>query len=118
MSLAIPAACMASEDHVISIPELRQQIASSAQIRDANLEKTRALLSSPQVDKILRGAKMDPDKIQDGVAGLSDDELAHIASRADKIQADITAGALTNQELTYIVIALATAVIILVIVKA
>src|SRR6185437_7865648 len=89
LSLGIPAACMASEDHVVSTIELRQQIQSSAQTRNSNLQQTQALLSSPQVDKILHAAKMDPAKIQGAVAGLNDDELARIASRADKIQADI-----------------------------
>lgn len=117
VSLAIPAACMASDEHVVSIGELHRQIASAARSREANLSKTKALLSLPPVQSALRNASMDPAKVQNAIAGLSDDELARLASRADKVQADLTAGSLTNQQLTYIVIALATAVIILVLVK-
>ena len=117
LTVAIPGAGMAADQHVVSIAELRQQMVSAGQTRAANLQKTEALLSSPPVEKILRDAKIEPQQMQTAVAGLSDDELARLASRADKIQNDITAGALSNQELTYIVIALATAVIILVIVR-
>lgn len=118
LSVVVPAALMASDEHVISIGELRQQMVSTAQMRASNLHKTEAFLSSPAVRGILRDAKVDPAKIQSAVAGLSDDELADLASRTGKIQKDITAGSLSNQELTYIVIALATAVIIIVILKA
>jgi len=49
---------------------------------------------------------------------LNDQELARLAARAEKANSDFAAGSLTNQELTYIVIALGTAVLILVIVAA
>ena len=52
------------------------------------------------------------------VSLLGDDDLARLAAQTDRVRADLEAGALTNQQLTYIVIALATAVIILVIVVA
>jgi hypothetical protein len=41
-----------------------------------------------------------------------------LVARTDKLQHDVAAGALSNQQITYILIALATAVIILVIVAA
>ena len=52
------------------------------------------------------------------IATLSPDELARLSARTTEIQNDFAAGALTNEQLTYIVIALATAVIVLIIVKA
>src|SRR5215469_13653730 len=98
LCVLLPAAAMAADQHVVSIDELHQQMVSAAQTRETNLGKTAALLSSPRVETILHQAKMDPQKIQTAVAGLSDDELAHLALRADAIQNDITAGSLTNQE--------------------
>ena len=56
--------------------------------------------------------------MQKAVATLSPDELARLASRTNQLQRDFAVGALTNQELTYIVIALAAAVIVLIAVKA
>jgi len=45
---------------------------------------------------------------------LDDEELAQLAARAEEPGAEVVGGALTNQQLTYIVIALATAVIVLI----
>ena len=49
---------------------------------------------------------------------LSDEELARLAARTDKVQRDMAAGALNNQQITYILIALGTAVLVLILVKA
>jgi hypothetical protein len=60
--------------------------------------------------------KVDYQKVQKAVATLSPEELARLASQTNQIQKDVAGGALTNQQLTYIVIALGTAVIVLVLV--
>ena len=52
------------------------------------------------------------------VAALDSETLQRLAERVSAVNADVSAGALSNQELTYIVIALATAVLILVILAA
>jgi hypothetical protein len=44
---------------------------------------------------------------------LDDGELARLADRTRSIDNDLKAGALSNEHLTYIVIALATAVIVI-----
>jgi hypothetical protein len=61
---------------------------------------------------------MDQSKVRQAVSFLSDEELARLAARATRIENDFAAGALNNQQITYILIALATAVVILVIVAA
>jgi hypothetical protein len=66
----------------------------------------------------LKTGKVDYQRVQKAVVTLSPDELARLASRTNQLQRDFAAGALTNQELTYIVIALAAAVIVLIAVKA
>lgn len=48
---------------------------------------------------------------------LSDDELAGLASRIDSAQTDFAGGSLDNEHITYIIIALAAAVIVLVLVR-
>jgi hypothetical protein len=69
-------------------------------------------------EKAIKRAGFDRNTVVRAVATLSDDELSRLSARAERAQQDLAAGALSNQELTYIVIALATAVIILVIVAA
>ena len=57
-------------------------------------------------------------KVEKAIPLLSDEELSQLASQCRQVGNDISAGSLSNQEITYILIALATAVIILVIVVA
>jgi hypothetical protein len=56
--------------------------------------------------------------VEKAIPLLNDEELDRLASQCSQVESDISAGALSNQEITYIIIALATAVIILVIVVA
>jgi hypothetical protein len=109
---------LAAENHVVPTGELLKQIASAGQTRQTNLAKTHKFFSSEPAQRALRTARIDGDKVERAVALLSDEELARLASRTDQAQADLVGGALTNQEITYIIIALATAVLILVIVAA
>ena len=59
-------------------------------------------------------------KFQDrkGIPRLSDEEPARLARHTDKIQNDLAVGAITGEQLTYIIIALVTAVAILISVAA
>lgn len=109
---------LAAENHVVPIAELHRQIASASQARQANLAKAEQFFSLEPVQNALRTAGLDGAGVQKAVASLDDDELARLAERTSKVQADLAGGALTNQQLTYIIIALATAVIILIITEA
>ena len=106
----------AAEDHVVPQVELQQKVLEQSRSREQDLTAVRRLLSS--ADRELRKARIDPVKVEQALSLLDDRELAGLAARAQKAQRDFAAGALNNQQLTYIIIALATAVIILVIVAA
>jgi hypothetical protein len=66
----------------------------------------------------LQSARIDEGRVRQAVAMLNDEEQSRLAARADRVNRDLAAGTLSNQELTYIVIALATAVVVIVILKA
>lgn len=108
----------APEDHVVPLAEMERQISSTLNQRPVNLARVESFLSLDTVQQAIRKSKLEAGHIRKAVSLLSDDDLARLASRADRVRADLEAGALSNQQLTYIVIALATAVIILVIVVA
>jgi hypothetical protein len=116
--LVLPLGAESAPDHIVSVPVLRQAVRSAAQARQENLAKLDRFFASRPATKALDTVKLDRAKVSSALNLLSDDELARLAARSTKIQKDITAGALSNQEITYILIALATAVIILVIVEA
>jgi hypothetical protein len=76
------------------------------------------ILSSETGARTLRTAGMDSRKVEQALALLGDAELAALAQKARTVDSDFEGGSLTNQQITYILIALATAVIILVLVAA
>ena len=104
----------APQNHVVSPSELQQATASAARTRQQNVTKVEKFFSSEQASKALKSAHIDPVQVKQAVPTLSDQELARLASRADKAQKDFAAGALTNQQITYILIALGAAVIVLI----
>ena len=117
--LLLPAmATWAAETHVVPLTELHARTVSAGDARQSDLAKLDQFFSADPARQALQSVKVDGAQIHQAVALLSTGELARLASRTDKIQADLAAGALTNQQLTYIVIALATAVLVLIIVKA
>jgi|SRR6185312_15000758 hypothetical protein len=107
---------IAQENHVVPLTELHRDAAAASASRQANLAKVDRLFSSEAAQQALRAAHIDGDQVKTALPLLGTDELAQLAARADRLQGDFAAGALTNQQITYILIALATAVIILVIV--
>src|SRR5262249_53338767 len=115
-SLVIPQ-FLAAQAPVVSSSELHQAIAAAAQARQKNLDNVRGFFSGDRVRAALKTGKVDYQKVDQAVATMSPEELARLAVRTNRIEKDFAGGALTNQQLTYIVIALATAVIVLIAVK-
>jgi hypothetical protein len=116
LTFALQTPLLAAQNHVVSSVELQQATASAARTRQQNITKVEKFFSSEQATKALKSAHLDPVQIKKAVPTLSDQELARLASRADKAQKDFAAGALNNQQITYILIALGTAVIVLILV--
>jgi len=91
------------------------RIATQATQRRANLDKVAAFLSMGRVEEAMRSAKLEPNQIRAATGVLSDEELAKLAARTEKVREDIRGGALTNTQLTYAVIALVTALVVVII---
>jgi len=109
---------VAAQSQAVSPSELQKAMSEAARNRQKNRDDVQAFFSSEPVRLALKTGKVHYQRVQKAVATLSPDELARLASRTNQLQRDFAAGALTNQELTYIVIALAAAVIVLIAVKA
>jgi hypothetical protein len=113
VALTVTPGRLAAEDHLVPRHELREQMFTAQQTREGNVRDIGKLLSSSVVQESLRSGGLDAKQVSEAVALLDDGELARLADRARGIDSDLRAGALTNQQLTYIVIALATAVIVI-----
>ncbi|HEV2488208.1 MAG TPA: hypothetical protein VGT03_00240 [Candidatus Acidoferrales bacterium] len=107
-----------SPQHVVTPGDLQKDVAASIAIRQANEAKIEKLFATPQAREAMKKAGINYKVVRQAVPQLSAEELASLAARADKAQKQFDAGALNNQQLTYIIIALATAVIVILIVKA
>jgi hypothetical protein len=115
---AAPARLAAERAHIV--PETALEIALDAHSeRRADDEAALGrVLGSDQARRTLAAAGLDAAEISAAASSLDDEQLAKLAKRARAFEADVAAGALNNQQITYILIALGTAVIILVIVAA
>lgn len=106
------------DTHVVPLSELHASVVAAGQQRQKNLSRLERFFTGAPAEKALQTARLDGNQVRNAIATLDDQELARLAARAEKAKSDFAAGTLTNQELTYIVIALGTAVLILVIVAA
>jgi hypothetical protein len=109
---------LAAQTQAVSPSELQEAIKNSAQTQQKNRKDVEAFFSSEPARKGLKVGKIDYQRVQTAVVILSPDELARLAARTNQLQQDFAGGALSSQQTTYAVIALATAVLVLLIVAA
>src|SRR5713226_5832352 len=115
---AVPQGLFAqAAEHVVSPTELKKAAVAASRARQQNLETLRVFFSSEKAQQALKSVHADPEQVKNAVAGLSDDELARLASRVQKAQADFAAGKLTDRDLIVILIAIAALILIIVAVR-
>jgi cellulase/cellobiase CelA1 len=115
---AIPQSMVAqAADHLVSTTELQKAAVGASQQRQQNLDTLKSFLSTDKAAQAIKSAHMDPKKVTNAVASLSDDELAQLATRANKAQAEFAAGTLDNRDLLIILVAIAALILIIVAVR-
>jgi hypothetical protein len=106
-----------AQSHVVSPADLQKEAVAASQVRQHNLDSVQRLLSTPAAEKALKSAKMDTQQVKTAVSTLNDQELAQLAARADKAQADFAAGTLSERDLILIILGIAVLVLIIVAVR-
>jgi hypothetical protein len=106
-----------AQSHVVSLTELQSAAVSSTQARQRNIEAIRQFLLSPIAEKAMKTAHIDSKQVKDAVLRLSDQELAQLAARCSKAQADFAAGNLSNRDLIIILLCIAALILIIVAVR-
>jgi hypothetical protein len=106
-----------AQSHVVSPADLQKEAVAASQVRQHNLDSVQRLLSTPAAEKALKSAKMDTQQVKTAVSTLGDQELAQLAARADKAQADFAAGDLSERDLILIILGIAVLVLIIVAVR-
>ncbi len=97
--------------------DLRQSLRVAIATVQHNLDSLQHLLSTPTAEKALKSAKVDAQQVKTAVSTLNDQELAQLAARADKAQADFYAGTLSERDLILIILGIAVLVLIIVAVR-
>ena len=108
---------LAAQIHVVSPSDLRKETTAASQSRARNLQTVAQFLSSDRAQKTLKSAHIDPTRVTAAVSNLSDQELAQLASRSAKAQADFAAGRLEDRDLLLILVAIAALVLVIVAVR-
>lgn len=107
-----------ADGHLVTSADLHKLLLDKANSRDEDTGRIKEFLSSDRTRRALGENQHLLRKVEKALPYLSDEELKRLASQTEKIEQDIAAGSLTNQQLTYIIIALVTAVVILIIIAA
>jgi len=113
---AVPPSLLA-QTHVVSPADLQKEALTATQARQQNLQKVKQFFSSEKAQKALKSAHMDAGQVKTAVSTLSDAELARLASRAEKAQADFAAGTLSDRDLILIIVGIAALILIIVAVR-
>ncbi len=113
---AVPPSLLA-QTHVVSPADLQKEALTATQARQQNLQEVKQFFSSEKAQKALKSAHMDAGQVKTAVSTLSDAELARLASRAEKAQADFAAGTLSDRDLILIIVGIAALILIIVAVR-
>jgi hypothetical protein len=114
---AFPPQNLAAQTHVVSPSELQKATITAARVRQQNLEQVNKLFATPLAQKALKDAHIDSARVQKAISNLSEEELARVAARSEKAQADFAAGDLSSNALTLIVIGIAAVLLIILVTK-
>jgi hypothetical protein len=117
-SLSFATVPLSAAEHLVPAADVRQQLTGKEQARSQNVAELTEFFQSPAAQQALAKSGMDATQVIGAVTSLDDESLEGLASRSMDAQSGLSAGALNNQQLTYIIIALGTAVLILVILAA
>ena len=108
---------LVAQTHIVSPEELQKAAVKATQARQQNIQTIQQFFSSPHAEQALKSAHMDPQQVKQAVSSLSDQDLAQLASRASRAQADLVAGHMSDRDLIIILIAIAALILIIVAVR-
>ena len=112
--LSYPAGLLAQspEEHIVSSQTLQKNLETSSATRQANVQTLTRFMSTPTAEKAMRDSKIDPVQVQKAIPTLSDRELQNLSTRATDTQQKFSAGALSTNMLTLIIVLVAVIIIV------
>jgi hypothetical protein len=105
------------QNHLVSPADFQKEVLAATRARERNLQVVKQFFSSPAAESALKSAHMDGARVKSAISTLGDEELARLASRAEKTQADFAAGNLNDRDLLIILVGVAALILIIVAVR-
>lgn len=81
-----------AQEHVVPLSEMQNSARTAGQARSGNLADINRVLSLPQAQDALRKAQVNPDRMNEAIAQLDDQELSRLADRARAAEQDVQGG--------------------------
>jgi len=106
-----------AQDHIVSPADLQKVAVAATHTRQKNVATLNHFFSTPRAKHALQSAHIDLMQVKTAVSSLSDEELAQMAARADKAQADFAAGNMGERDLLLILIGIVLLILIIVAVR-
>jgi hypothetical protein len=104
-----PATLRAPDNATLSA-EMDQQVAQ----RSTNLVRVESFLSLDVIREAFSDVQLDAGLVRRALNLLGNDELARLAAQTDRVRVEIESGQLLGHQLTYVVVALAAVIVILI----
>jgi len=101
-------------EHVVSSSDLQKAAGDAALTRQQHIDTLNRFFSSDQARQALKSSNMDAQQVKSAAATLDDQELAQLATRADKAQQDFAAGRMSDHDLLIILVCIAALILIIV----
>jgi t-SNARE complex subunit (syntaxin) len=115
MAFVFPVALLADSNHVVSQSDMQHQAVTASQARQQNIQKIQKFLSTDVAQQAMQSSHIDAEQVKNAVPGLSDQELAHMARRADTARSQFAAGNLGTRDITLIVLGIVVVILIIVV---
>ncbi len=81
-----------AQNHVVSPGDMQSDVSAASAARQRNQQQLRDFLSTKEARQAMKSANVNPQQVTNAVSQLSDQELASLAARSQKAQADFAAG--------------------------
>ena len=108
---------LSAQTHVVNPADLQKEALAATGSRQRNMETVNRFLSSSKVQEALGSAGVNLAQVKTAVSSLNDEELARLAARSDKAQADFAAGRISDRDLLLIVLGFVALILIIIAVR-
>lgn len=101
-----------AEDHIVSSQAMQQQVETKSATRQKEIDTVTGFLASPQAERAMRDAHINPAQVRTAIPALSDQELASLSARAADTQQKFAAGMISNDMLLLVILLIAVIIIV------